>query len=119
LNGSRYDRSVIKSKARFTYEQAQQIIKDEVKTQKDIEAGFGCVHENDFDAIAHDIRVMNSIAVKIREARIKGGSLIFETPKKNFKLDQNLYPESFTVSKRFEAHYLVEEYMLLANMKVG
>jgi exoribonuclease R len=62
---------------------------------------------------------MNSIAMKIRNARIKGGSLIFETPKKSFKLDQNYYPESFTVAKRFEANFLVEEYMLLANQKVG
>lgn len=44
---------------------------------------------------------MNSIAMKIRDARIKGGSLIFETPKKSFKLDQNLYPIEFSISKRF------------------
>jgi exoribonuclease R len=44
---------------------------------------------------------MNSIAVKVREARIKGGSLIFETPKKSFNLDHNYYPESFNVGKRF------------------
>lgn len=30
---------------------------------------------------------MNSIAKKVRERRIKGGSLIFETPKKSFVLD--------------------------------
>lgn len=66
LPGCRYDRSVIKSKARFTYEQAQQIIQNEVKFQKDIQSGFGCVKEDDFEAIANDILVMNSIAVKIR-----------------------------------------------------
>lgn len=77
LPGSRYDRSVIKSKARFTYEQAQRIINKEANSQKDIEAGFGCMKAEDFDRIAEDLRIMNSIAVKIRDARIKGGSLIF------------------------------------------
>lgn len=50
---------------------------------------------------------MNSIAMKIRSARVKGGSLIFETPKKSFKLDLNYKPESIDVSKRFEANFLV------------
>ena len=43
LPGNRFDRSVIKSKARFTYEQAQQIIDKKVNTQQEIEPGFGCV----------------------------------------------------------------------------
>lgn len=61
----------------------------------------------DFKQLAEDIKIMNSIAMKIRTARVKGGSLIFETPKKSFKLDMNYKPESIDVSKRFEANFLV------------
>lgn len=66
LPGSRYDRSVIKSKARFTYEQAQSIIEKKVQTQNQIEKGFGCVDEEDFDKIAADICLMNELTMKIR-----------------------------------------------------
>jgi len=36
-------RSVIRSKARFTYEQAQKIIEGLIKDQSQIEEGFGCI----------------------------------------------------------------------------
>lgn len=62
---------------------------------------------------------MNSIAMKIRANRIKKGSLVFETPKKSFSLNLNFEPETISIGKRFEANFLVEEYMLLANGKVG
>ena len=73
----RYDRTVIKSKARFTYEQAQKIITGEIKSQNEVEVGFGCIEEKDFDEIAADIRLMNAIASKTRKARLDGGSLVF------------------------------------------
>ena len=40
----RITRSVIKSCARFTYEQAQGILKGVIKSQKDIPEGFGCMN---------------------------------------------------------------------------
>jgi exoribonuclease R len=51
---------------------------------------------------------MNAIAQKVREKRIKNGSLIFETPKNTFTLDDHFYPSNVTLVHRFEAHYLIE-----------
>ena len=48
LEKPRVTRSIIKSSARFTYEQAQDIIEGRVKTQKDLEEGFGCPDSDDF-----------------------------------------------------------------------
>jgi exoribonuclease R len=87
LPGVRFDRTVIKSKARFTYEQAQQIIEGKITSQNDIPKGFGCMDPKDDRVIFHDIITMNTIALNLRKRRIEGGSLIFETPKKSFTLN--------------------------------
>ena len=61
---------MIKSKARFTYEQAQDIIDGKIKSQGDIPIGFGCVNEKDYSKIANDIVIINELAKKLRKTRI-------------------------------------------------
>jgi DIS3-like exonuclease 2 len=58
----RVSRSVIKSCARFTYEQAQAIIEGKVQAQEDLESGFGCPAPGDFSAVAEDIKIMHRLA---------------------------------------------------------
>ena len=91
----RVTRSVIKSCARFTYEQAQTIIEGKVTQQKQLEKGFGCVEDNDFDAVAKDLKTMQKIASNLREKRVKRGSLFFDVPRKVFDLDELKNPTSF------------------------
>ena len=43
----------------------------------------------------------------------------FEREKKRFQLDEAFYPISYKGDIRKESNYMVEEYMLLANQKVG
>lgn len=45
--------------------------------------------------------------------------MFFEIPKKVFKLDETSYPLEFKIYERKEAHFLVEEFMILANELVG
>lgn len=70
LPGVRYDRTVIKSKARFTYEQAQHIIEGKITCQADIPEGFGCIDPKDDRTIFNDIITMNTIALALRKNRI-------------------------------------------------
>lgn len=77
LPGVRFDRTVIKSKARFSYEQAQHIIEGKISSQADIPDKFGCINPKDDREIFHDIITMNTIAMNLRKKRIEGGSLIF------------------------------------------
>ena len=55
------------------------------------------MHSEDFDKIAQDIRTMNDIAQKIRLNRIRDGSLIIETMRKTFKLDEKMYPVDYYI----------------------
>jgi len=55
----------------------------------------------------------------IREKRLDQGFLKIESKKLLFKLDEKLMPESYTIEQRYEAMFVVEEFMLLANRLVG
>jgi exoribonuclease R len=43
---------------------------------------------------------MNTIALNLRKKRIEGGSLIFETPKKSFTLNENHFPVAYEIKNR-------------------
>ena len=96
-----FGKTIIHSDRRFTYEEAQERI----------ETG-----EGDF---ADEIRVLNKYAFKLRKDRYKKGSISFESPEIRFKLDEEGTPIELYVKERKEAHMLVEDFMLLANRKVG
>lgn len=96
-----FGKTVTHSDRRFTYEEAQERI----------ETG-----EGDF---ADEIRLLNKYALKLRKERYKKGSISFESPEIRFKLDDEGVPVELYVKERKEAHMLVEDFMLLANRKVG
>lgn len=94
-------KTVINSKRRFTYEEAQKIIDDE---------------SGDF---AEDILSLNKLAVILRSKRMKEGSFDFMTPEVKFKLDENGVPVSYSLKVMKQSNMLIEEFMLLANKLVA
>lgn len=62
---------------------------------------------------------MNKLAILMKSKRQSNGSLSIENHKKQFKLDDDCEPISYSISQRFEANFLVEEFMLLANIEVA
>lgn len=94
-------KTVINSKRRFTYEDAQQII----------ETGKG-----DF---AEDILLLNKIAKSLRTKRMREGSIDFSTAEIKFDLDENGKPVKVLKKEIKESNMLVEEFMLLANKIVA
>ncbi len=96
-----FGKSVIHSQRRFSYEEAQERI---------------VTGEGD---LAVELRLLNSIALKLTDARFKSGAISFETEEIRFKLDKNGKPLEVILKKRFEAHKLIEEFMLLANREVA
>ncbi len=94
-------KSVINSKRRFTYEEAQEIM----DTQK-----------GDFSG---ELLQLNKIAKILRDKRMKAGSINFNTPEVKFELDANGIPLNVKIKKLLEANNLIEEYMLLANQIVA
>ncbi|HBX89668.1 MAG TPA: ribonuclease R, partial [Marinilabiliaceae bacterium] len=94
-------RSIINSDKRFTYEDAQTII----------ETG-----EGDF---AEELKIMNSIAVKLREARFKKGAIGFERVEVQFEIDSNGKPLGVKFKESKDSNKLIEEFMLSANKRVA
>ncbi len=99
--------SVINSKYRLTYDEVLKIIEEDRKTiQK-------------YKEIAETIKTMNELKTKLKEKRLEKGSIDFNLEEVGFKLDENGKPiDVFKVSSD-DAHSLIEEFMLLANVCVA
>ena len=98
---SRITRTVINSNRRFSYEEVQEII----------EKGEGEYYD--------EIKVLNTIAQKMREKRFQAGAIDFQQAEVRFRLDENGKPLSVYFSESNESHQLIEEFMLLANRTVA
>jgi ribonuclease R len=99
--GEWFGKTVIHSDRRFTYEEAQEII------------------ENKKGEFAKELLTLNTFAQKLRKLRFKSGALGFESSEVQFKLDENGKPIGIYTKVRKDAHFLVEEFMLLANKRVA
>ena len=95
-------KTIIHSDRRFSYEEAQEIIE-----------GF----DGDYNK---EIRLLDSVARKIRKKRIKDGSIEMGGIEVKFKLaDDNKKPVGIYFKEQKEANKLIEEFMLLANKSVA
>ncbi|THV04768.1 RNB-domain-containing protein [Dendrothele bispora CBS 962.96] len=101
----RFTKSVIQSKAAFTYEEAQ-IRKDDPHLQ---------------DELTKSIRLLNSLAVKLKAKRMTAGALNLASPEVKIHLDSAESSEPIDVEQKElrETNSLVEEFMLLANVSVA
>jgi ribonuclease R len=100
---TRFHRSVIRSRARLTYEQAAAAI----------EQGDDSVPE------ATMLRELAKLARTLGERRRAAGSLDFELPTAAFVLDERGFPIDASPAARNEAHRAIEEAMLAANRAVA
>ena len=93
--------TIINSKFRFTYEQAQAVID-------------GVAHE-----FTKELIVLHGMTKMLTEKRFKNGAMDLDTPEPRFELDEKGHPISVVIKARLDAHRLVEECMLLANKTVS
>src|SRR5690606_34906095 len=96
-----YGKTVIHSKRRFSYEEAQERIEKK---------------KGDF---AEEINILNRIALQLRKTRFEQGSINFDSDEIQFTFDDKMVPVSIQVKERKEAHMMIEDFMLLANRKVA
>ncbi|KAK7064735.1 exosome complex exonuclease dis3 [Favolaschia claudopus] len=101
----RFTKSVIRSKAAFTYEEAQ-IRKDDPNRQ---------------DELTTAIRLLNTLAQKLKAARMAAGALNLASPEVKIHLDSAESSDPIDVEQKEmrETNSLVEEFMLLANISVA
>lgn len=96
-----FGETVINSDKRFTYSEAQEIL--------DKEEGI----------FFEELNTLNEIAKKLKEERIKQGSIDFEQDEIEFELDEFGNPIDVLRKERIETNMLVEDFMLLANRRVA
>lgn len=96
-----FGRTVIKSARRFTYEEAQHIIE---------------TAEGDH---AKEIVLVDSLAKKLRKERMKAGALEVQSSEIRFVFDESGFPVQVVKKTIKDSNKLIEEFMLLANRRVG
>lgn len=96
-----YGESVIHSKKRFTYEEAQKIL----------DAGHGTFHT--------ELSFINTYAKKLLKGRIASGSLILEDSEVKFILNAHGHPIDVIKKVRQDTNKMIEEWMLLANKTIA
>ena len=69
--------------------------------------------------VIFDCMALHSIATRLRSARFGSGALRLTNTKLSFALDTGGNPVSTSAYVQAEANHLVEEFMLLANMRVA
>jgi len=96
-----FGRTVIHSQKRFTYEEAEETIKDK-------------------NAYLHkDLSILNNLAKKLTKERFASGAISLDQEEVKFVLDDKGIPIKVIKKERGDSNRLVEEFMLLANKKVA
>jgi len=94
--------TVINSKARFTYQDVQDIVEGKVDHK-----------------FKDDILILKRLAKRLFENRSDAGSIDFDIPEPIFEMGEKGIPHEIRPSERMESHRIVEECMLLANRVVA
>jgi exosome complex exonuclease DIS3/RRP44 len=118
----RFTKSVIASKAAFTYEEAQ-IRKDDpyVNSRLNLPSRVTHFHRHQQDELTNGIRLLNTLALKLKAGRMAAGALNLASPEVKIHLDSTESSDPIDVEQKEmrETNSLVEEFMLLANISVA
>ena len=96
-----FGKTIIRSDRRFHYEEVQRIL----------EGGEGDLKE--------ELLTLHGLASKLRNDRLRKGSINFKSQEVKFRLDAQGKPLEAYIKEQKEANYLIEDFMLLANRRVA
>ncbi len=99
VHGFSFHESIIHSKARFTYAEAQNLIEDPFASHP----------------LENEVRLAAKIARAFTKERFANGSVEFDLPEVRVKLADDGSPIAIVRKELKEANKLIEEFMLLAN----
>ena len=99
----KFTKGIINSNYRLTYTEVQKVIDG------------GETHSNE---LKQSILNLDKYAKKLRKIRFKNNPLSFKGSEVKFKLDENNKPIELLFNEQNDANFLIEEFMVLTNMKV-
>lgn len=98
-----FAKSIIRSNRRFNYEEVQTFL-ESGEAKDEVEAA---------------VIQINKLALILREQRFKAGAISFDRPEMKVIVDENGKPIDVRETVSNESHWLIEEFMLLANRSVA
>lgn len=105
LERSKFYDAVMHSKARLTYRQVHEILTDNSSE-----------HRETFSEVVPDLEALHGLYQALIEARKERGALEFESTETRMVFDENRKIKEIVPVQRNEAHKLIEECMLMANV---
>ena len=104
LSGSKFYPAVMRSHARFTYTKVAAILDgDEALV-------------NEYQALVPDLKNLENMYHALTDARLKRGAIAFETQESIFLFNEDKKIDSVVPLIRNDAHKIIEECMILANV---
>jgi ribonuclease R len=113
LAGSKFYPAVMNSKARFTYSKVATILGVNPE-QKDED--YRAELRTQYQALIPDLENLNTMYHVLAAARTKRGAIAFETTESQFLFNSERKIESIVAMVRNDAHKIIEECMILANV---
>ncbi|CAG9539807.1 unnamed protein product [Cercopithifilaria johnstoni] len=114
-----FGRTIIRSCCKLSYEYVQDFI---IHPKKDFVPSElpNIFNGKKSDEVKEAVLRLHKIALILRKKRFENGSLYLDMPKLRFALDETSgMPNGLCLDERKEANFLVEEFMLLANIAVA
>ena len=106
--GAELHRAAIKSCHRFNYEEIDDYLQNDKPWKKRLEPD-----------VFRLVRDMHTLAMKLRQRRMKRGSFDLAIPEVEIQLDEDGRVCGATTRKNTESHQVIEEFMLAANEAVA
>lgn len=113
LTSSKFYPGVMRSKARFTYTKVAAILGS---TEEGKEKAPDEQLRAQYQALVPDLENLNEMYLSLTQARQKRGAIAFETNESVFLFNQDRKIESIVPLIRNDAHKIIEECMILANV---
>ena len=109
LSGSKFYPAVMRSHARFTYTKVAAILgTNDQKADAEL--------REQYSALVPDLENLNNLYHALSTARIKRGAIAFETEESRFIFNADKKIETIEPLVRNDAHKIIEECMILANV---
>ena len=108
LSGSKFYSAVMRSHARFTYTKVAAILDNKQPDHDDLKQQYA--------AVVPDLENLNDMYLALSQARDKRGAIAFETQESIFLFNEDKKIESVVPLIRNDAHKIIEECMILANV---
>ncbi|KAF0977445.1 hypothetical protein FDP41_003437 [Naegleria fowleri] len=116
-----FQKSVVKSCAKLTYEIAQDIISGKISSDSEIYMD-DCPRETETfcpnvpGSLVEDVLLLHKLAMKRRQSRIENGTLSLSKPRIQLELSEDMETvKSVNIKEEKESNNMIEELMLLAN----